>query len=284
MIALCCAIVVSLPLSRASATAGVGLTDDEQAALLSRHNDARAQYGTPPLAWDDSLAMLAGDWANQLAAGDGTLRHRPNNRYGENIYAAGPPGSTMATSAVDDWLSEAQSYNLQNNTCSAVCGHFTQVVWSTTTRVGCGKASGAGWDFIVCDYDPAGNFAGRAPGITLMPQAAATTPAVVAPAAAPAAPAAPQSAELGEGSCSTPVKSTDASQAATIVFANQTAGTVYGFWIDYSGTPQQWFSLAPGETLAQETYVTHPWAITNAAGSCMAIYVAVPGTSQATSK
>ena len=40
-------------------------------------------------------------------------------------------------------------------------GHYTQMVWPTTTRVGCAMATNAGNDFLVCRYSPAGNVTGR---------------------------------------------------------------------------------------------------------------------------
>jgi hypothetical protein len=40
-------------------------------------------------------------------------------------------------------------------------GHYTQIVWPTTTRVGCAIASTSRTDYLVCRYSPAGNIDGR---------------------------------------------------------------------------------------------------------------------------
>jgi hypothetical protein len=49
-------------------------------------------------------------------------------------------------------------------TCITPPGHFTQIVWRASTTLGCGKATGKdGNDYVVCNYDPAGNIAGRTP-------------------------------------------------------------------------------------------------------------------------
>jgi len=47
-----------------------------------------------------------------------------------------------------------------------VCGHYTQVVWSTTSRVGCARHECPALTYrltIVCDYGPGGNISGSRP-------------------------------------------------------------------------------------------------------------------------
>ena len=39
--------------------------------------------------------------------------------------------------------------------------HYTQIVWPTTTRVGCTIHSSRSWDFLICRYSPPGNIDGR---------------------------------------------------------------------------------------------------------------------------
>jgi pathogenesis-related protein 1 len=139
-------------------------------ATLKAHNAWRAKYGVPPLTWDRKLAAYAQQWASRQAA-TGNWIHRPHGRYGENIFwAGGTQPSPRAVVAA--WGAEAADYDLATDTCAVgkVCGHFTQLVWKTTTAVGCGRASGRAprgstWKgsnvYWVCNYRPAGNVAGR---------------------------------------------------------------------------------------------------------------------------
>jgi len=108
------------------------------------HNQVRAAHGVPPLTWDPRLVTIAQGWADQCidSDGDGLIDHNPNrsNTYpeyvGENVYAS--TGQASGTDAVADWVSEEANYDYATNTCSGVCGHYTQVVWAATVYLGCG--------------------------------------------------------------------------------------------------------------------------------------------------
>ncbi|KAB2636099.1 pathogenesis-related leaf protein 4-like [Pyrus ussuriensis x Pyrus communis] len=84
--------------------------------------------------------------------------------YSENI--AKGTGDLSGTAAVNLFVSEKADYNYNSNTCAAgkMCGHYTQVVWRSSTRLGCAKVrcNNEG-TFIGCNYDPPGNYAGQRP-------------------------------------------------------------------------------------------------------------------------
>ena len=130
-------------------------------AMLDAHNAIRARVGVPPLVWSDQLARVAQDWANHLIA-TGSFGHRPNNHYGENAYTIS--GSTTSPAqVVGYWAREARGYDIRSNTCSGVCGHYTQIVWGTTRAVGCAVATDRRREVWVCNYDPPGNVVGYRP-------------------------------------------------------------------------------------------------------------------------
>lgn len=153
-----------------------GPVDGEPAGLAgitAAHNEVRAKVAPapssplPPLVWSNTLGAAAADHAA------GCVWEHSGNQYGENIYASAGsvPG---ASSAVGSWASEASDYDYASNSCAAgeVCGHYTQVVWRDSTELGCalqkcetGSPFDAfpTWYFVVCNYNPPGNFSGNKP-------------------------------------------------------------------------------------------------------------------------
>jgi len=163
--------------SGAISDAGADASAEE--AWLQPQNTARAAVGEAPLVWNPIAAQVALAWASMCNWG-----HNPSagSEYdsmggtgdlGENV-ASGAPTETVAA-AVASWVAEEASYDHTTNTCATnqVCGHYTQVVWSSTKSVGCAKVhctTGSpfgtqypNWDFGVCDYSPPGNYVGQAP-------------------------------------------------------------------------------------------------------------------------
>lgn len=145
------------------------------AGLVAAHNAARAEVGVGPLVWDPDLAAIADAWVRQcrdVDAPTGLVDHNAgrSNGYptyvGENIY--GSSGQASGTAATASWVAEKANYDYASNTCAAgrVCGHYTQVVWRNTTKVGCALYTCAGLRYgstVVCNYAPGGNVNGQRP-------------------------------------------------------------------------------------------------------------------------
>jgi len=151
----------------------------ELAGITLYHNEVRAAVQTatplPAMEWDASLAQTAAAWVAMCRDTDapiGLIDHNPNRSVGhpyyvgENVFGAG--GTATAQQAVQVWASEGANYNYATNTCAAgkVCGHYTQIVWRTSVKLGCAKGTCAGLTYpnvIVCDYGPGGNLQGQKP-------------------------------------------------------------------------------------------------------------------------
>ncbi|ONH91272.1 hypothetical protein PRUPE_8G102800 [Prunus persica] len=148
--ALCRIISLSLVCILSSALLQSTHAQDTPQDYLLAHNNARAAVNVGPLSWDDDLAAYAQDYANQ--------------HIGENF--AGSTGDLSGTSAVNLWMAEEADYDYDSNSCADgnVCGHYTQVVWSNSARLGCAKVTcNSGGTFIGCNYDPPGNVVGQKP-------------------------------------------------------------------------------------------------------------------------
>lgn len=132
--------------------------------ITQAHNEYRRALGIPDLVWDEKIAAYAQDWANQLQRRNCTMVHRNSNKYGENLaWASGKALSTYEV--VKMWYDEVHDYDYKTNSCrrGRVCGHYTQVVWRDSKRLGCGMAKCGNSEVWVCNYDPPGNWIGEKP-------------------------------------------------------------------------------------------------------------------------
>ncbi|ESQ88813.1 CAP domain-containing protein [Asticcacaulis benevestitus] len=139
---------------------------DMAGELLAVHNAERSQVGAPALSWNDDLARDAQTWADHLAT-RGTFEHSTTGD-GENLWM-GSGGAFTPTQMAQAWADEKAKFkygafpDLSTDGNWANVGHYTQMIWNTTTDVGCAKATGRGWDILVCRYRAPGNVYGQKP-------------------------------------------------------------------------------------------------------------------------
>ena len=163
-----CAQGPSAPPRMQAASAIPVLGPGVSARLLAVHNRERAALRLSPLVWDEAMAQSARSYAAQLAR-SGALRHsdrRARPGQGENLWMGTAGGFTIEQIALG-WASEKRYFHpgifpaVSRTRNWADVGHYSQMVWPTTRRLGCGLASAHGRDALVCRYFPAGNTDGR---------------------------------------------------------------------------------------------------------------------------
>jgi pathogenesis-related protein 1 len=170
MLSIRCSLLLSCLWLATGSVQAITIIPDE---IVSSHNSWRAQVGVPALKYSSELAKSAQAWADHLQKTNGcTMRHSDSDgKTGENLFwgSAWSNGKFRDISSryvVDNWSDEKPDYDYARNTCTAgrMCGHYTQVVWSDTRRVGCGAAvCGDNSQVWVCHYEPAGNWLGEKP-------------------------------------------------------------------------------------------------------------------------
>lgn len=141
------------------------LTSDQITEISNYINTYRAIHQSPPLTWDDSIASFSQQWSNTLLTGH-IFQHSGNESYGENLayyegYGTGV--MTLLKKAVDDWYNEYTVYDYNNPVFSAATGHFTCLVWKSSTRFGMGisiDAATAKVD-VTMNTSPPGNYEGE---------------------------------------------------------------------------------------------------------------------------
>ncbi len=149
--------------------------------IVAAHNKVRSRHKLPPLSWSPSLAKFSTQWANHLLQTKGChMQHRPHSGrfktdFGENLFWASPYRWTdgrseiqniSSANVVHEWAKEVKFYDYQRNRCQRgqQCGHYTQMVWRNSRKVGCGLAVCADKSQVwVCSYNPPGNWQGERP-------------------------------------------------------------------------------------------------------------------------
>ncbi len=173
------------------------IPNDDIREMIDLHNQAREEVGidkSRELFWSDKIVQDAQKYADILAQ-SGTLEHDPKNHkaqneggyengpYGENLYAYWSSNNHIPSyvDAAKSWIDEKEDYHYSKidragSDCNTgkKCGHYTQIVWRDTTRIGCARSryketqiSDDGLEMtgyvIVCKYKIPGNIIGEYP-------------------------------------------------------------------------------------------------------------------------
>jgi len=178
------------------------VNDAEKKIIVDKHNELRRRIargqetiGNMPkaanmmeLEWDDELAKIAQRWANQCTWGHDKCRVTSDGCYsklgvGQNMAAS---GSTAISGASPNWEASIQSWydEVKDYSASEIgnftdvetddgkeIGHFTQLVWAETHKVGCGfvgfysnevfnRPESFYINIHVCNYAKSGNMQG----------------------------------------------------------------------------------------------------------------------------
>ncbi|XP_029687471.1 cysteine-rich secretory protein LCCL domain-containing 1b isoform X2 [Takifugu rubripes] len=161
------------------------ISEGDMHLIVDLHNKLRGQVYPPAsnmehMVWDYDLERSAAHWAHSCR-----WEHGPSHmltQMGQNLGAHWgrdrPP-----TYHVQAWYDEVRYYSYPYSQecnphcpfrCSGpVCTHYTQLVWATSSRIGCAinvcynmNVWGMIWAkavYLVCNYSPPGNWWGHAP-------------------------------------------------------------------------------------------------------------------------
>ncbi len=136
---------------------------------VEEHNKIRRSKGIPDLVWDDEVGKYSKSKVEYLANQNSCVMDHsagPKLNYGENLFW-GSGKKWNIQNAINSWNEEEQYYDYSTNKCQTgrVCGHYTQVVWKNSKKLGCYKAicPNDKGTIIGCNYDPPGNYVGQKP-------------------------------------------------------------------------------------------------------------------------
>jgi hypothetical protein len=206
------------------------LTSDQITEISNYINTYRAIHQSPPLTWDDSIASFSQQWSNTLLTGH-IFQHSGNESYGENLAyyeGYGTDVMTLLKKAVHDWYNEHALYDYNNPGFSSGTGHFTCLVWKSSTRFGMGISIDTATTKVdvTMNTSPPGNYEGEfainvLPSVSISISLPPPTPLL-----SPTLPSAPVLVPPGPTTIVPPRPSTVPPGPTTIVPAGPTAAQI----------------------------------------------------------
>uniref|UniRef100_H2YDR5 SCP domain-containing protein n=1 Tax=Ciona savignyi TaxID=51511 RepID=H2YDR5_CIOSA len=157
----------------------ITLTPAEIKNFVDEHNKYRRMDPASNMrlmSWDDATADVAKAYVNRCKwehSPSATRKTSQFNILGENLAMAFgnyPITRDFITTTTFNWWNEIHDYTYSTQICKPgrQCGHYTQVAWADSYKVGCAAAYCDHQTFrhaiyVVCNYGSAGNYRGVHP-------------------------------------------------------------------------------------------------------------------------
>lgn len=143
---------------------------------VARGEESRGKPGPQPaasnmsyLSWDPELATIAQFWADQCHFGHDECRNVQRFYVGQNVFMSMGSGKKYSSDwpkAIMAWYNEVAKFSSKEIApfrFSEDIGHYSQMVWDITYKIGCGftvykdEKRGTYNKYYVCNYGPGGN-------------------------------------------------------------------------------------------------------------------------------
>jgi hypothetical protein len=169
------------------------LTQDQITTIANYINTYRAKHQAPAITWDPSIAKFSQQWTYYMSYHN-IFQHSGTASYGENISYLQGYGTDIVTlikKSIDSWYNENTLYDYNNPGFSKETGHFTCLVWKSSTSFGIGITlnNSTNEAYISMNTFPPGNYSGQFIQNVLRP--IANSLPVVPPVPAPTPPVTP---------------------------------------------------------------------------------------------
>lgn len=143
----------------ASLPAQIELSDKQKIDITNYINQYRKAHDSPPLIYDSNIALFSQTWSNYLL-NNNLFQHSGSQIYGENLaYFKGYGVDTMnmLKLAIDLWYNEVALYDFKNPGFTEASGHFTCLIWKSSTKFGLGFSIMGDTIVISMNTSPPGN-------------------------------------------------------------------------------------------------------------------------------
>ncbi|PIO55501.1 SCP-like protein [Teladorsagia circumcincta] len=161
-----------------------GMTDEIRQIFVDKHNEFRSivarglakdkDGGNAPKAanmlkvsYDCEVEENMMEWLRQCKWAHSSYKDRKG--WGQNLYmvdARNLNKTRMAEQSVEAWFSELANHGVPHDNkltwkvFEHGVGHYSQLVWHNSNKIGCGVMWCEKMTFVGCEYNPTGNYLG----------------------------------------------------------------------------------------------------------------------------